>query len=160
MTYDSYADTERHIGIVRHHLRNMVVSNFLLRAETHDASSLQEPEKSFYDQWRPVLSSMQYNSHEYLEAIKQLAPAIKHHYERNPHHPEYYQNGINGMSLFDIMEMVVDWRAAIERKGTEEQVLDNFWRTCQRFKIEPQLAQIIINTVVELGWAAAKEGAE
>lgn len=148
--YDSFADTARHIGIVRKYIRDDVVSNFLVRAEVHDKSSLQEPEKSFYDTWRPVLSAMQYNSPEYLEAIKKLSPAIQHHYEANSHHPEHYPNGINGMSLFDLIEMIIDWKAAIERKGTSEGVLDNFERSCQRFQIEPQLAQIIQNTVAEM----------
>ncbi len=155
--YDSRGDTERHIGIVRQYLRNKVVSNFLLRAEVHDRSSLEEPEKSFYDQWRPVLSAMQYNSPEYLEAIKQLRPAIQHHYENNSHHPEHYPAGINGMSLFDLLEMIVDWKAAIERKGTNEYVLANWERTRQRFQIDPQLAAIIENTVSELGWGASEQ---
>ena len=103
--YDSRADTERHIGIVRQYLRNKVVSNFLLRAEVHDQSSLEEPEKSFYDQWRPVLSAMQYNSPEYLAAIKQLQPAIQHHYEANSHHPEHYLSTPhpNSVTVFSII---------------------------------------------------------
>ena len=150
--YDSRSGTEFHIGKVRWYLRDLVVSNFLQRAEAHDSSSLLEPEKSLYDKWRPVLSSMEYNSPEYLEAIDKLMPALMHHYENNRHHPEHYKNGIEGMSLFDVMEMLVDWKAAIDRKGTNEPVMENFERTCQRFSISPQLAQIIMNTAAEMGW--------
>ena len=118
----------------------------------YDSRADTEPEKSFYDQWRPVLSAMQYNSPEYLAAIKQLQPAIQHHYEANSHHPEHYHNGIDGMTLLDLIEMLVDWKAAIERKNSDEYVLANWERTKQRFQIEPQLAAIIENTVTELGW--------
>ena len=152
MKYDSRASSMMHIGQVRLYLRNDVVSNFLLRAEVHDKSSLEDPEKSFYDKWRPILSSMQYNSPEYLEAIEQLRPAIQHHYDNNSHHPEHYPNGIDGMSLFDVMEMLIDWKAAIDRKGSDAKVLTNFEETCKRFSISPQLASVIKNTVAELGW--------
>ena len=40
---------------------------------------------------------------------------IEHHYAVNSHHPEHYEAGIAGMSLFDLIEMLVDWKAASER---------------------------------------------
>lgn len=150
--YDSSADTQAHIDKVRWYLRNLVVSNFLERAEEHDASSLKDPEKRLFDTYRPLLNSLEYNSSEYMAALMNLRDGLAHHYERNSHHPEHYENGVDGMSLFDVMEMLIDWKAAIDRKGTEESVLGNFNATCERFSISPQLANIIRNTVNEIGW--------
>lgn len=152
--YDSTEDTLTHITFVRAYLMQ-AQNNLMVRSLNHDQSSLVEPEKSFYDKYRPLLSSLKYNSPEYLQALDELRPAIQHHYERNSHHPEHFEtSGISGMSLFDVLEMVIDWKAAIDRKGTgtSELILDNFEATCQRFNISPQLASIIRNTANEFGW--------
>jgi hypothetical protein len=47
-----------------------------------------------------------------------MKPAIQHHYKANSHHPEFYDNGVEGMSLFDVLEMLLDWKAATERRRT------------------------------------------
>ena len=149
MTYDSKKDTLKHIAYVRQYL-GRARNNLRLRAKNHDASALLEPEKSFYDQYRPLLNSLEYGSEAYMDALEEFKPAITHHYRKNRHHPEHHENGIDDMTLLDILEMVVDWRAAIDRKGTDEKVLDGFDRTVERFKISPQLANVIRNTVEEL----------
>ena len=35
--------------------------------------------------------------------------------EQNRHHPEYYEDGIAGMTLVDLEEMLSDWEAASHR---------------------------------------------
>lgn len=61
---------------------------------------------------------------------------------------------VNGMSLFDILEMLVDWKAASERMKDG----GNIWRSIElnekRFKLSPQLVSILRNTAFELGWPA------
>ena len=42
-------------------------------------------------------------------------PAIDHHYANNRHHPEHWPNGINDMTLMDLIEMLADWKAATAR---------------------------------------------
>lgn len=67
------------------------------------------------------------------------------------HFPEYYQNGIDGMSLLDLVEMFVDWKAASERHASGN-VEKSIQINSKRFGMSPQLAAIFENTRLELGW--------
>jgi hypothetical protein len=72
--------------------------------------------------------------------------AREHHYSKNRHHPEFHKEGIDGMDLFDLIEMLVDWKAATERNknGNIRKSIDI---NTERFKISPQLKKILENTV-------------
>jgi len=150
MTYNSAQDTWDHIENVRRFL-NEVVLEIDQRAVHHDESKLEEPEKSMYDKYTPKLRELTYGNDEYKQTLKDMGPALKHHYENNSHHPEYYSNGINGMSLLDLIEMLADWKAAGMRHsdGNMQQSLEV---NKKRFGIYDQLAEILQNTVKELGW--------
>lgn len=147
---DSREDTLEHIrkvearmGVVLHELR--------IRAENHDMSKLWEPEKSGYDQLTADLKDIVYGTDEYRAALAAAKPVIDHHYAHNSHHPEHYMDGINGMSLLDIIEMLCDWKAASERTK-QGSITESLAHNKQRFHISDQLAEILWNTVQELGW--------
>lgn len=150
MSYDSTQDTLEHIGKVQTRLLE-VQHNLVRRSLRHDKSKLEEPEKSGYDQITEQLRDLAYGSDEYRAALKENKPTIDHHYQHNSHHPEHYENGIAGMSLLDVIEMVADWKAASERtkQGSIAQSLEH---NKKRFGISDQLASILENTVKELGW--------
>ena len=78
-----------------------------------------------------------------------LKPMLDHHYARNSHHPEHYENGVNGMDLFDVLEMVCDWKAASER-GEESSI--NLKAACDRFGIDAQMQEVITNHCLRQGW--------
>ncbi len=59
---------------------------------------------------------------------------------------------INGMSLFDVLEMLMDWKAATERMKNGGDIHASLVINTERFKICPQLASIIQNTINEMGW--------
>ena len=87
--YDSRKDTLDHIDAVRTYLEQ--IRNALHgRANAHDKSKLKEPEKSFFDKHTPLLATLTYGSDEYNQALSELQPALKHHYQANAHHPEHY----------------------------------------------------------------------
>jgi len=44
--------------------------------------------------------------------------AKKIHYSRNPHHPEFWENGIKEMTSVYVAEMVCDWAARAQEFGT------------------------------------------
>lgn len=150
MGYDSTDDTLDHIDKVQ--ARLLDVRDLLnVRALIHDATKLTEPEKSGYDKLTIVLKDVEYGSDEYRAALAEAKPVIDHHYAHNSHHPEHYKNGIAGMSLLDVIEMIADWKAASERtkQGSIAQSLEH---NKQRFGIDDQLYSILVNTVKELGW--------
>jgi hypothetical protein len=150
MIYDSAEDTKEHIGTVQGFFSE-IMGNVAARSLMHDASKLEEPEKSMYDEFTPKLRASTYGSDEYKQFLKDMGTALKHHYENNSHHPEHYQNGVNGMSLLDVIEMLADWKAAGMRHadGNIQQSLEI---NKTRFGISDQLFEILQNTVRELGW--------
>ncbi len=150
--FDSTADTLDHIGKVQGRIGE-IAERLANRAQAHDASKLQEPEKSAYDNLMRFKSSheMTYGSADYAEGLKILGPALDHHYENNSHHPQHYPEGVTGMSLLDILEMLADWKAAGERYK-DGNIADSLAHNRGRFGLSDQLYSILENTVKELGW--------
>ncbi len=119
----------------------------------HDMSKTLSPEKDGYDQYTPLLSTLEYGSQEYKDALVEMKSFIDHHYSHNSHHPEYYRDGINGMNLLDLLEMVCDWKAAGERHIDKPgNIVKSIEINTERFKIDEQLKQILLNTVSYLEW--------
>lgn len=150
-TYDSRNDTIAHINRVQD-LLNLSAENLQYRGRVHDESKLVEPEKSTFDVCTLKLKSMAYGSDEYKAALAELKPALDHHYAANSHHPEHYTNGVDGMSLFDVMEMLMDWKAATERMKNGGDIRRSLEINRERFKLSPQLESILANTIREMQW--------
>ncbi len=150
MAYDSTVDTLDHIRKVQRNLNGFLLE-LLVRSEIHDDSKLEAPEKEIFDVVTPKLKGLTYGSDEYKAGIAELGEALAHHYAVNSHHPEHYANGVNGMSLLDVVEMFCDWKAASERHANGD-----FAKSLEinrgRFAISDQLAEIFENTRLELGW--------
>lgn len=154
--YDSRPETEEHIDKVREFI-DRAVGNLIVRAGKHDASKLIDPELQAFDIATPKLAGLEYGSEEYKQSLRDLGPALEHHYAHNDHHPEHYENGIRGMSLMALIEMLCDWRAASERTkqrtddpekiATFESGLE-YQRT--RYGISDDLFEILQNTIKEL----------
>jgi hypothetical protein len=151
MDYDSTADTQTHIRQVAEFMCQ-ITNNLEIRAKVHDQSKLQSPEKEAFDVLTPKLKDLTYGSDEYRAALREMKPAIRHHYEANSHHPEHYQEGVLGMSLMDVIEMLADWAAAGQRQQPPNSINSAIAHNAQRFDIPPYVVQILYNTVKELGW--------
>lgn len=149
--YDSRADTLAHIRRVND-LMLTACHGLLLRAKIHDNSKLEEPEKSGFDACTLKLKAMAYGSDEYKAALAELKPFLDHHYAANPHHPEHYADGVDGMTLFDVVEMLMDWKAATERMANGGDIRRSLEINTERFKLSPQLRSILANTIKEMGW--------
>ena len=122
-----------------------------LRVTKHDASKLEDPEKSTFDEFSPKLRDSTYGSDEYWSFLDAMKPALEHHYANNRHHPEHFENGVDGMTLVDLVEMLSDWKAATERHddGDLEKSLEIQQK---RFSLSDQLVSILRNTAREAGW--------
>lgn len=148
--YDSRPDTERHIDRVQE-LLDAVINKLAARSEVHDASKLEEPEKSGFDYATPRLAGSTYGSDEYKGFLAELKPILEHHYAANSHHPEHYSSGVDGMSLLDVLEMLCDWKAAGERHN-DGSIQRSLTVNRDRFKLSEQLQRILENTAREMGW--------
>lgn len=138
-------ETLKHIHKVRAILC-LFIQELDKRAREHDQSKLEGPEAEIFGEYTPELEKVEYGSEEYKKLLEKVKPAIEHHYSKNSHHPEFHKSGIDGMNLLDLVEMVADWKAATERNknGNIRKSIDI---NSERFKIDPQLTQILHNTV-------------
>ena len=171
--YDSTQDTKKHISQVIEEgvrftskLRNQssncdsevlvaiddFISRFQRQVAKHDASKLVSPEKDGFDKYTPMLAKIEFGSPEYKKCLSELQhPYLDHHYANNSHHPEHYNNGINGMNLFDFIEMFCDWQAAVRRNKNGD-IRKSIEINKERFKMEPQVALVLSNTVAGFGF--------
>ncbi len=148
--YDSTKDTLLHIKRVAQLLSQASIE-LMRRSNIHDDSKLENPEKDLFDKYTPKLAGCTYGSDEYKGYLEELQVALKHHYLLNSHHPEHYDNGINGMDLFDIIEMFFDWKAAGERHN-DGNIYKSIEHNKERFKMSGQLTDIFKNTADRIGY--------
>ena len=142
-------DTFRHIERVRN-LLNLVIKQLMERGELHDQTKLADPEVQLFTEYTDKLAAVTYGSDEYNSTLALLKPALEHHYTNNRHHPEYHKDGVNDMDLVDLIEMLVDWKAASERHNNGN-IRKSIEINAQRFRMDSQLQRIFENTVKNLG---------
>jgi len=148
MKYDSTKDTKEHIKKVQAYLKK-VIDNLIVRSIYHDKSKLSTPEKEIFDEYTPKLKDSTYGSDEYKEFLKGMDEALEHHYKNNKHHPEHFRNGIKDMTLIDLIEMLVDWKAASERH-TNGDICRSIELNQERFGYSDELKIILFNTIKEI----------
>lgn len=147
MTYDSRPDTLFHSITVGQYMMKML-HEALDRALVHDLSKTETPEVEVFDKVTPLLKALTYGTPEYSASLASMGPALQHHYFVNRHHPEHFDaEGINGMTLVDLIEMLADWKAATLRMQ-DGNLARSLTIQKQRFGISDQLMDILRNTAV------------
>ena len=141
-------DTMRHIERVRN-LLNKFAFELIWRGQEHDQSKLESPEVEVFTEYTPKLAGTTYGSQEYNEFRRVMDTALQHHYANNRHHPEHHKNGVNDMTLVDIVEMLMDWKAASERHN-DGNILKSIEKNADRFGLSPQLVRILENTAKQM----------
>lgn len=134
-----------HIAKVRLNIYE-VMNKLKFRAQVHDASKFTEAEFDIFEKVYPKLRATTYGTDAYNELLKELGPALDHHYKMNDHHPEHFENGINDMDLFQFIEMLCDWKAAVE-KHDDGDIYRSLKVNKERFGIDDQLYNIMKNTI-------------
>lgn len=142
------AETLKHIKRVTEVL-SLFVTDLINRGNNHDLSKLQDLELSLFTEHTQRLSKIEYGSDEYKASLEALKPALEHHYARNRHHPEHHKNGVNDMTLLDLIEMFCDWKAASERQNNGN-ILKSIEVNGKRFNMSEQLIKIFENTAREM----------
>jgi hypothetical protein len=148
--FDSTADTLLHKKRILELMAN-VIEELLERAVVHDNSKLGTPEKQGFDEFTPRLRDTPYGSAPYYEALAEMKPFLDLHYGANRHHPQFHADGIHGMSLLDLIEMLADWRAGTERSPGGN-ILESIAKNRERFGYGDELAGVLVNTVSAMGW--------
>ena len=138
-----------HIKRVQFYMR-FLIDRLTTKSQQHDESKLGDIEAPIFAEHTEHLSSIKFGSEEYQQELNELQIALEHHYKYNRHHPEYFgEDGINGMDLTDILEMLADWMASTERTQNGD-IFESIEINAKRFNIDNQLKQILINTAKKL----------
>ena len=122
-----------------------IILNLISRAFLHDLSKYSPVECTAFFRTIHKLRVTPYGTVEYDDLLKEVKPALDHHYKVNRHHPEFHNEGLKKFTLIDLIEMYCDWKAAVRRHNT-----GNMFRSIEinkdRFKMDDQLIEILRNT--------------
>lgn len=144
--YDCTKDTQNHIQKVGQYLNKCIVE-LDKRAINHDFDKIHdEVEKQLFDEYTPKLQNCTYGSDKYKEFLRELKPALDRHYSNNRHHPEHFIDGIQGMNLLDILEMICDWKASSERHANGD-IYKSIEINQTRFGYSDAFKHILKNTI-------------
>lgn len=110
----------------------------------HDASKFSKAE------WTPYVNRF----YRKIEDKSEFGRALFHHYEQNPHHPDFWVDNITGfvmpIPLYFVREMVADWMGAGRAKTGKWDIVEWYSKHQNKMKLHP-----ITRTVVESlipGW--------
>lgn len=136
-------ETQKHVDIVKMIIKH-ICDELYHRGNEHDKTKMVSPEVEIFAEYTEKIKNTTYGSKEYIQYLKDMNPALIHHYKHNRHHPEYFDD-FSCMNLIDIIEMVCDWKAATKRHEDGD-FIKSVKYNMKRFGISKQLSQIIINT--------------
>ena len=138
-------ETHKHrINVHSYLLRVMMI--LAKKAEVHDLSKMESPEVEIFAEYAPKLKTTTYGSDEYKGYLKEMGKALDHHYKENRHHPEHFEDGIKGMNLMDLLEMLCDWMAATMRHDDGD-IHKSIEINQKRFGYSDEMKQAFLNTV-------------
>lgn len=143
--------TQKHIARVNE-LLTEAADELIRRGAVHDLSKFSPEEMGPLEEMQKLVDTegqAAFGTPEYERRKLILGPMLEHHYKNNSHHPEHYPAGVNGMNLFDLIEMFFDWKAASER-GEESAM--NLTFSAERYKLAPQVFDIFKNTAAMLNY--------
>jgi hypothetical protein len=142
-----FLDVYRHRSLVGESLTSLAF-DLIWRAQVHDETKLTDPVQ--VELFSKFPERAPFGSAEYARRVEELSPAITRHHQAERHHVEHYtaMGGVSAMVINDIAELIGDYMASAKRDGTD--VRESLRRAQVRFKMDPQLVQIMLNTVDDL----------
>jgi len=146
-TVDGFlSDLRDHRTKVVNHIGS-IISELTDRSATHDIDK-EDSDLDRYAEYRNKVQQVEYGTPEYKKICDEYGDLHRKHYKTARHHPEHYSNGVSGMNLVDVTEMVCDWCAAAERNN--EDIVDDINKSLNRFNMSDDLKAVIKNTVLYL----------
>ena len=148
--FDFLCDTILHVSEVNENLET-VASELRKRGAAHDRTKFTAIEFDAFVSTRSDFKKANYGTREYQECVDKVSHAVEHHHANNRHHTGFHKNGINDMTLIDIVEMLADWKAA-ERRSPDRELHDTIDYALKKYGVGDQLGSVIKNTLLSLGW--------
>jgi hypothetical protein len=129
---------------VRKYLEKFSLS-LVLRGEDHDSSKFSDEEFPAHVAAMETFDDYKYDPN---QAAKPPCAAAVHHHKCNRHHPEHFADGIEGMNLIDILEMLADWKSAtLNNPNNLGDIISSIEIATKKYNLSPQLVKILANTV-------------
>ena len=145
MSNESVVETLRHQKQIRI-LGDLFIKSLTERLQSHDDTKLESPEIEGFDAMANTIDNITYGSEADKAAKELLSVALTHHYARERHHPEHFDNGIEDMNLVDLVEHFLDCMASSLRHND-----GNFRKSLEtnqkRFGYSVELTKIFGNTI-------------
>ncbi len=117
------------------------------RGYEHDMTKFEPEELPHYVATIDEFDKHPFGTEGYKKAKESLGPSVLHHYKHNRHHPEHFPKGVEDMNLVDVLEMLCDWKSAtLNHPENPGDLGKSIQMLGQKYKISPQLCQIIYNT--------------
>ena len=126
------------------------------RSIVHDLSKYGWTETKHFARTVRKLRNTTYGTDEYFALLESIKPAIEHHYAKNRHHPEHYENGIRDMGALDQLEMICDWCAAC-KKHKDGNPIQSAAINAHRFDYGPTKHLFYRKVIVDLAEAKSAE---
>lgn len=143
--FNSVSDTQEHANKVQYYI-DILINELNRIKRIHDKSKMSLPEVAYFAKYGPMLKDLTYGSDEYKKCLSEMKPGTDHHYQNNPHHPEYHKDGIKGMDLINVVEMICDWYAASQRHNNGD-IFVSIEKNKERFNMSDELTSILKNTI-------------
>ena len=137
------ASTCKHKFYVTYYL-TLFCLELIKRGIFHDLSKLYPDEILGFSTVIKELSTSEFGSKEYKDNARKISPTIRLHKSRNPHHPEYYPNGILDFNLVDLVEQWTDWQAS-NKRNLDGDILKSIDICKERYKLGEILTSILTN---------------
>lgn len=143
-------DNLKFFGKVYHHkfiviqFMNKMIHELISRAEVHDKSKFDEDEFPHYSKITSEFENVPYGTPEATEIREKFKDLFERHAKKNRHHPEFHPNGIDDMTLVDLIELLSDWKASSIRDNND--IMKSIQICGEKYKISPQLLKILENT--------------
>ena len=156
-TISFYASCLRHNFLVLTYMLS-ICAKLCHKALTHDLSKYQWKEAKHFIPHFHKLQKTKYGEKDYDDSLVEVKKALKHHYAKNMHHPEYFADGIRGMSLCDVIEMWCDWKAAVKKHKTGN-IYKSLDHNTERFMLDGLIAIFVNTTLLEHKYLCKECGA-
>ena len=131
------------------HLMLKLSTELRQRSKRHDVSSFTSDELPFLELYLDNYKNSEKGTDEHKELCMKLQPALVHHYAKNDHHPEHFDNGILSMNLVQITEMLCDWIVSAKEDNVSKTTFITMIITdyTEKYKLSNELQSILVNTV-------------
>lgn len=139
MKYDTSIEIE---------ILNIIIRKLTKKIINHDNSKIEHiPEFNLYKNVVYKLDGLEYGTKEHTEAKQELDQGFEIHCINNRHHPEHFNSeGIEGMDMYDIIEMIIDWCSAALCRGFKYK-LSSLYKRIETHNFSKGLCDILVKNI-------------